>query len=405
MVNICTTWGYILAAPTLTIPPSTTTGTLNWTWGTKTNVYRSFENAKTYVRALDLDSIHSFREFTKMYVSGGPLSNFRLLPPDIPVVPERVYPSPYGDGTPFDWDDFLGIKKKKKSRNKLQLNTDGKWFFPYPEFKKRVQAARVMSMTQYRLWRLSVDYKVNLPRDPEQIYGHEWEGWAILLGTDVYSRLDRIRLLMPFDQAIKFVHGLQLKTQREYQDWWMSVKPIGLPTMPDRTYHRDWIGWPHFLGTRLEAKLAVAKLNVDVLVIAKLKTGNDLYRIYVDPIGSAHALANPIDGDAIIEIFKYNRNTHDRMITVINQCCYASTIGNTIVHCPSINQLIRALNISHEVVRWKEAPAIQYGNAITTTDQRNFANELLIPGRDPVFDQRSYQFDPFDQPDVDFILY
>lgn len=392
-------------APQIDIPKSQTKGRLSWTWGSKTNVYRSFENAKTYVRALELDSVHSFREFAKMYVQGGPMSNFRLMPPDIPVIPEQIYAQPYGDDTPFNWDDFLGKKKSGKNGKKVKVTVDGIWHFPYEEFKKRVRASGVQSYTQYKMWRISVDDKVHLPKDPEQVYGSAWEGWAIVLMNDIYTRLDRIRYLMPFDQAIKHVHSFKLRTQQEYEEWWREVKPLGLPAMPDRTYANDWVGWPKFLGTRLEARLEVAKLNVDALVIAKLKLGNDMYRIYVDPKGHAHALANVIDDDQVVEMFKYNREQHQRMITTIGQYCQASYHGNTVVYCSNIHSLIRALNVSHQVIRWKEVKAVRYGQVTQVVEQRQFADNLLLPGRDPVFDQRAYHFDPFNQPDVDFILY
>lgn len=391
--------------PQLKIPKSSTKGQLKWTWGSTRNVYRSFENAKTYVRALELDSIHSFREFAKMYVRGGPMANFRLMPTDIPVIPEQIYAQPYGDDTPFDWDDFLGTKKSGRRGKKVRLTADGKWYFPYEEFKKRIQAAKVRSHNQYLLWRLSVDDKVHLPKDPEQVYGSQWEGWAVVLLNDIYNRSDRIKYLMPIDQAIKYVHTLQLRSQAQYNEWWRAVKPLGLPVMPDQTYAKDWVGWPKFLGTRLEDRLEVAKLNVDALVITKLKTGNDLYRVYIDQAGHAHALANTIDDDQIVTIFKYNNATHAQLISALNQYCRASQFGNTVVHCYNIQGFIQALDIFLEEIKWKEIRAVKYGAVTTVTDQQNFANKLLIPGRDPIFDQRAYHFDPFDHPDADFIVY
>lgn len=391
--------------PKLDIPKSPTKGRLTWTWGAKKNVYRSFENAKTYIRALELDSGHSFREFSKMYVQGGPMANFRLMPPDIPVIPAQIYATPYGDDTPFDWDDFLGTKKSGRCSKKVRLTVDGKWYFPYEEFKKRVRASGVRSQTQYRMWRISVDDKVHFPIAPEQVYGADWEGWTLLLMNDIYSVVDRMKYLMPFDQAIKHVHSLQLRTMGEYGEWWREHRPLGLPMMPDRAYAKDWVGWPTFLGTKLEARLEVAKLNVDALVIAKLKLGNDMYRIYVDPKGHAHALANLIDDDTVVEMFRYNRDGHQKMINAISQYCQASYIGNTVVYCSNIHGLIRALNISHEVIRWKEVKAITLGEVTDISEQRQFADRLLIPGRDPLFDQRAYHFDPFDHPDAEFMLF
>ncbi len=385
----------------LQIPKSTTKGTLKWTWGTTRNVYRSFENAKTYVRALELDSVHSFREFAKMYVKGGPLSNYRLMPADIPVIPEHIYIKPYGDDTPFDWDDFLGTKKSGRKGKKVRLTADGNWYLPYEEWKKKVIRAKVVSIRQYRLWRLSDEQKHHLPKDPEQTYQQQWEGWTSVLCNDIYIKYDRSRVLMPYNQAIKYVHTLGLKSMNQYRDWWLANPVRNLPLTPDIAYQRDWTGWEKYLGSKLEYRLSVAQLNVDCFVFTKLKLGQDLYRIYIDERGSAHAIDNLIDGDQLIELFKYQRTQHQQIMNIVRQLCLASSYGQTIVHCSNPTRLIHSLSMLMEPVRWKEVRAVKYEQSVLTEQHQQFCRRLMIPGRDPIYDQRPIHVDPVEFPEYE----
>lgn len=377
----------------IVIPNSTTPGNLKWSWGSRKNVYRSFENAKTFARSLDLDGMDSYREFAKMYIKGGPLSGYRLLPNDMSNKPEEIYLDPYGTGKKFNWFDFLGVPHRRKNPNN---NADGKWYLPYPEFKKRLLANNIQGFIHYRMWRVTDKFFQHLPKDPEQVYNEEWEGWTVVLGKAEYSLMDKSQLIMPIDQATKYVHALGLKTGQQYHDWWIeNNRPAFLPAIPDLTYRKDWVSWPKFLGKTLEDKIDIKKLNVDVLVIARTKLGPDIIRIYVDERGSSHAIHNKIDGDQIVEMFKYHKSIHEKLMLTINQMCVATRYANTVVECKRVEALVRTINVMLEPVRWKEANMIVNGNVGAIGEQLAFADHYLKPGRDPVFDQRAYVFDPF----------
>lgn len=52
-----------------------------------------------------------------------------------------------------------------------------------------------------------------------------------------------------FEEAVEKVRSENLRSVREYAQWYALNTPAKLPKRPDRAYKSDWKGWGYFLGT------------------------------------------------------------------------------------------------------------------------------------------------------------
>lgn len=84
----------------------------------------------------------------------------------------------------------------------------------------------------------------NIPWNPKKIYEKVWKGIKNWLGIDWRD----------FHEARSFVRSLNLKSQKEwrmyYKDELMNyeLKPLDIPTDPQRTYNKEWIDMYDWLG-------------------------------------------------------------------------------------------------------------------------------------------------------------
>ena len=89
----------------------------------------------------------------------------------------------------------------------------------------------------------------DIPRDPRNAYKNKgWKGWGDFLGSGNIANQDR--KFMSFSEAKKLVQKLGIKTQTQYDKFSISGKrPNDLPSLPERTYKKEWKGWGDYLGT------------------------------------------------------------------------------------------------------------------------------------------------------------
>src|SRR4051812_47636372 len=59
-----------------------------------------------------------------------------------------------------------------------------------------------------------------------------------------------------YEDAKEFVHGLGLYSEREWSDYKkglktrLPIKPLDIPSSPERTYKAEWQGWDDWLGKK-----------------------------------------------------------------------------------------------------------------------------------------------------------
>lgn len=269
-------------------------------WIRRPSSWRSFEDAREYVRSLKLKSRAAWRRFIK-----GKLPSLGTKPNDIPDFPGSVY-KPQWRG----FDDWLGVPSKhwlpfedaRKYARSLNLTSKNEWkmflkgMFPdigskpddipghpgdiykfqgwcgfndwlgvpskrWHHFKRARQFARSLSLQTVKEWRLFCRGKMQqkgikpkmIPASPDTVYKNKgWKSWNDWLGNELIEKNKKI--YEPFVEARRYARLLNLTTPEE---WFAYCKgndidsPDGLkiPILPYSAYKDSgWTSWKDWLG-------------------------------------------------------------------------------------------------------------------------------------------------------------
>ena len=114
--------------------------------------------------------------------------------------------------------------------------------------------ARKLNLKSEKDWRKFVtsDKKpLNIPAQPEMVYKKEWNGIQDFLG---YKKKDTG--ILEFNKVKNIIkkRKLNFKSARDYVDnfkfYKKKFKLKGFPRRPDKTFEKEWKGWPDFLGKK-----------------------------------------------------------------------------------------------------------------------------------------------------------
>jgi hypothetical protein len=203
--------------------------------GKKNTVWMEFNKAREFVRTLGLKSIKEWYSYCR-----GELKNLPKRPYNIPVFPHRYYKND-GYTTIMDW---LGKKEFRIDKKVVPLKVAKKF-------------AAKLNLKKTSDWKLYLTGKIKglpslpdgVPQNPNKWYQNdpEWKGMGDFLNiTNKFN----IKYL-PFIEAKKMIHGLNLKNQTEWKKYCSSGnKPKNIPSNPNSIYANDgWIGYGDWLGT------------------------------------------------------------------------------------------------------------------------------------------------------------
>jgi predicted transcriptional regulator len=152
------------------------------------------------------------------------------FPDDIPRFPDHVY------GKNFEgWGVFLGTG-----------NVHTKDFISYNNAKKHALSLKLKSGKEWKDRAKSSNFPKDIPKDPATTYKKQFEGWGIFLGTGNVRTKDFIS----YKDAKKYALSLKLKSREEWKDHKKSSNfPKDIPKDPQNTYKKQFEGWGDFLGT------------------------------------------------------------------------------------------------------------------------------------------------------------
>jgi superfamily II DNA or RNA helicase len=189
----------------------------------KTN-YRSYKDAKKFVRSLGLKSGPQWRTYCK---SGN-------KPKDIPTALDAVYKN--------EWEgmgEFLGTGTVASyNRN----------YRSYKDANKFVRSLGLKSRDDWDEYCKSGNKPKDIPTALHAVYKNEWEGMGEFLGTGTVASKDIIYL--SYEETTEFVRTLGIKTENDWHTYCKSGnKPKNIPFKVERTYKNEWNGWGEFLGT------------------------------------------------------------------------------------------------------------------------------------------------------------
>jgi superfamily II DNA or RNA helicase len=183
--------------------------------------YKSFEEAKKYIKKLNIKSVSEWYKFTKT----------KKRPIDIPVNPQRMYKSEF-----INWGDWLGGSHIRDRNAK---------YMSYDEASNFVQSLKIKTHKEWKEYCKSDEKPKELPARPERVYKDDgWKGFKFFIGN-------RLEEYLAYEEAQSFVKSLGLKTMIEWSDYVKSGKlPEFIPNNPNHHYKNK--GWTHggdWLGT------------------------------------------------------------------------------------------------------------------------------------------------------------
>jgi superfamily II DNA or RNA helicase len=187
--------------------------------------FRSFEEARKFVRRLDLKSRKEWYQYCK---SG-------KKPDDIPTNPlSNIYKKQWRG-----WGDWL---------NTHTVATHDRKYVEFSEAKEYVSKLGIKSSKLWRKYCQSGKKPKSIPAGPSRVYKKQWRGWGDWLGTGTIAPQNR--QFRSFNQARKFVRSQELKDEGEWNKLRMSnKKPTDIPSSPSRVYKKEWASMGDWLGT------------------------------------------------------------------------------------------------------------------------------------------------------------
>jgi superfamily II DNA or RNA helicase len=216
-----------------------------WTW-TARPIWIPFEEARNYVRSLNLKNVKEWKKFAKS----------EQRPAGIPYIPERTFPDEW-----VSYADWLGSENTRRKNGK---------FLPFNEAQKIVRKLNLKTSTNWEKFAKSEEFPLNIPKDPSKHYASQgWSGFHDFLNdpNDVKSFEEAKRL------AQQVSKDLNITGMSEWEALGQRGElPYDLPTYPYRYYENEWIDWFDWFGkpnTRdkeylpfIEARDFVRKLNL-----------------------------------------------------------------------------------------------------------------------------------------------
>jgi hypothetical protein len=198
------------------------TGMKNWIG----NEWRDFESAREFAKSLDLKNGDEWKTYCK---SGN-------KPDDIPTYPNGVYKNKEWKG----WGDWLGTG--------IVAHKD-RVFRPFAEAREFVRSLNLKGQKEWQEYCKSGKKPDDISSNPPRVYKKEWKGWGDWNGTGIVA--NRNRTFRTFNEAKEFVRSLHLKGNKEWREYCKSgKKPDDMPTQPDKYYkNKGWKTWGEFLGT------------------------------------------------------------------------------------------------------------------------------------------------------------
>ena len=181
------------------------------------NGSRPYIEARAFIHSLKFDNSTEFKAWAS--------SDER--PHDIPSAPWQVYPEWIGMA------DWLG--KHTHMTVEFRDHDDA---LPY------IHSLGFQNNKQYLAWAKTDAKPIDIPASPPMVYKKSgWKGWKNYLGTSIQYR--------DHDDALPYIHSLNLKTEPEYNAWANSDnRPIDIPRCPNHHYkNKGWKGWSNWLGT------------------------------------------------------------------------------------------------------------------------------------------------------------
>ncbi|XRA96633.1 methyltransferase domain-containing protein [Pycnococcus provasolii] len=241
----------VTESPAATIPAELSTAIS----GKVARSFRSFEDARTYVRTLGLKSWKEWHAWSK---SGA-------RPHDIPSTPNVTYAS---SGW-LSYGDFLGYAVGKQAQKRKESK-----FRSFEDARTYVRTLGLKSAKEWEAWKASGKRPCDIPSHPQTTYKQSgWLSYGDFLGFAEGKVSGSFR---SFEDARAYVRTLGLKSVKEWQAWSKSARPHDIPGTPNVTYASSgWTSYGDFLGFARGKVTGAYKRNAAVASLRALHNDAD----------------------------------------------------------------------------------------------------------------------------------
>jgi hypothetical protein len=198
--------------------------------------FKSFKEARNFMRSLNLKNQHEWSEWVK-----GRLPNKPSKPEDIPTNPHRTYKNEWQG-----YKDWLGSENVLRKRKVFRPFIEAQEYAQSLNLKNRAEWEAHCKENLKRLGRKPED----IPSQPNTVFREQWQGWGDWLGTN-----HRKGGWMSFKEARKYVHKLGLNNRNQWAAYCsgrlpnLPLKPSNIPKTPWVVYRSKWISMGDWLGT------------------------------------------------------------------------------------------------------------------------------------------------------------
>ena len=224
----------------------------DWLTGDKGRVqgeYKSFEDAREFVRSLRLSGQKEWKSYYK-----GELDSYEPLPDDIPTGPDAVYKDKGWKG----FGDWVGNGRMRRAPGS-SFDENSNWL----SYEKAKTFVHRLNLKSWEEWDKYTHGELkDLPVKPDNIpssalFVYKDDGWLGIndwLGNGK-TRKKRVKNALSFEEARDFIRTLELKNTYEWIDY-KNGKRDGLEPIPDNIpndpafYYKDkgWVGMHNWLG-------------------------------------------------------------------------------------------------------------------------------------------------------------
>lgn len=190
--------------------------------------WRSFEEAREFVRALKLKNQKDWWAWTKT----------ADRPEDIPTNPHKDYKN---NGW-INLGDWLGTGT---------IACRDKVYRTFEEAKVFAHSLNLHNKKEWDNWIKLGNCPDDIPMAPHLTYKKEgWQSWGDWLGTETVASFNK--KFRDFESARTFARDLKLSGKDEWFEWIKNGnRPDDIPTNPANTYGKtqEWTNWGDWLGT------------------------------------------------------------------------------------------------------------------------------------------------------------
>lgn len=238
---------FIPASPDIVYKNS---GWLSWSDWISENIeidYLPFEEARDYVRSLNLTSAEQWQRYYQGKIDG-------LVKPDnIPWNPQKIYAEQWNGIKDWIGTDWKNFEEAREFVRNLGLNGQVEW---------RLYCKNELNGYESK--------PLDIPTDPKRVY--EDNGWIDMsdwLGTERKRRTTHGEVddtWLSYEDAKEYVHSLKLSSYDEWKAYIdnrienLPLRPMDLPKSPQYVYKNDgWRNWSDWLGNNAHDDIAEQK--------------------------------------------------------------------------------------------------------------------------------------------------